>query len=169
MALFFIKGFDNYLIDELGNIYSLFSGRFLHYKTDKDGYKLVNLSKNKKIYTKKVHRLVAQTFIPNPNNLPEVNHKNGNKTDNCFENLEWVTHKQNIMHSYKTGLHKAYRGTYNKNSKKIYQLKDNIIVNIFDSITDASVKTCISLPSICRCCKGQFKHAGGYQWKYKDF
>lgn len=172
MDLTLIPGFDKYLIDDTGIVYSLYKGNELlvplHYKTDKDGYKLVNLSRNKKIYTKKVHRLVAQTFIPNPNNYPEVNHKDGDKANNRVENLEWVTHQQNIVHSYKYGLRKKHTGKYNKSSRVVFQIKDSVIINVFDSITEASAKTLVSVPSICRCCKGKFKHAGGYQWKYKD-
>lgn len=163
-----IKNFDNYLVDEFGNVYSLYSNNIKALKTDKDGYKLVNLSKNKKVYTKKVHRLVAEAFLSNPNKYKEVNHKDGNKANNHADNLEWVSHKQNIIHSYKYGLHKKYKGKDNKNSKQVIQIKNGNIINVFDSITDASVLTVISLTSICRCCKGKFKHAGGFQWKYKD-
>lgn len=60
-----------------------------------------------------LHRLVATTFIPNPKNKPQVNHKNGNKHDNRVENLEWVTQSENILHSYKTGLKKPMRGVKN--------------------------------------------------------
>jgi hypothetical protein len=63
----------------------------------------VKLCKNGKEQTQKVHRLVAQAFIPNPNNYPQVNHKNGIKTDNRVENLEWCNNRQNIIHSFKIG------------------------------------------------------------------
>lgn len=90
-------------------------GRFRNSKTNhilaqnktKNGYMLVtikdiqNKSKYKAFY---IHRLVAQAFIPNPNNLPQVNHKDGNKLNNCVDNLEWCTHSENMQHALRTGL-----------------------------------------------------------------
>ncbi|WP_410891373.1 HNH endonuclease [Neobacillus sp. 204] len=77
----------------------------------------VCLSKNGKIKMMRVHRLVASTFIPNPENKPEVNHKNGVKSDNEVSNLEWNTRIENVRHSYETGLKKALKGEENNNSK----------------------------------------------------
>lgn len=71
---------------------------------DKDGYLVVNLYEGGKYKTKKIHRLVAETFIPNPQKKPEVNHIDGDKTNNWYWNLEWVTTKENHLHAYKIGL-----------------------------------------------------------------
>lgn len=68
------------------------------------GYYRVDLSKERKSKRFRIHRLIAKTFIPNPNNFPEVNHINGNKKDNCINNLEWCTHKHNMKEAYKLGL-----------------------------------------------------------------
>lgn len=76
---------------------------------DKDGYKKVNFSVNGKTIYKRAHRLIALTFIPNPLNLPFVNHKNGDKSDNRVQNLEWVTAKENTRHAHLTGLHRGCR------------------------------------------------------------
>jgi hypothetical protein len=78
--------------------------------TDNKGYRRVGLMKDGKLVTRKVHRLVAENFIPNPNNLPQVNHINAIKTDNRVENLEWVTPKQNTQHSIMMGRFFFYSG-----------------------------------------------------------
>lgn len=71
---------------------------------DREGYLILTLSKNGITENKKIHRLVAQAFIPNRDLKPAVNHKDGNKTNNNVENLEWVSHSENTRHAYKTGL-----------------------------------------------------------------
>lgn len=93
-----------------------------------DGYLLVC------IYGKqlKVHRVIATHFIPNPDNLPQVNHKNGVKTDNRVENLEWCTHAQNILHGCRMGLIPPMRGSRNGNSS----LKEDQIRDIREALKD---------------------------------
>jgi hypothetical protein len=93
----------NYKVDVLGNVYGL-DGRILKAGKDKKGYLRVVLSIDNKLCTKKAHRLVAQTFIPNPKNKPFVNHINGVKSDNRVHNLEWVTAKENTKHAIDNGL-----------------------------------------------------------------
>lgn len=94
-----IRGLDR--IDTLGR---KVKGKILSVRTDKDGYLLVTLVKNNNAKTKKVHRVVAESFLQNPNNLPEVNHIDGDKRNNSVKNLEWCTHKENHVHARKTGL-----------------------------------------------------------------
>lgn len=98
-----IEEFPNCLISNNGNIKTLktLEDRTTHINS---GYELVVLTKNKRKYSRLIHRLVAQSFIPNPENKPCVNHLNGIKTDNRVANLEWVTYKENIEHAVKTGL-----------------------------------------------------------------
>lgn len=104
----YIPGYNNkYLISKLGIVNSLKANG--HHKTlkprrDRAGYKTVRLTKNGKTSTFYVHRLIAQLFIPNELNKPNINHKNGNKTNNWYENLEWVTHAENVQHAYEMGL-----------------------------------------------------------------
>ena len=82
-----------------------------------DGYYKVALSMDRRLRSFRVHRLVAQAFIDNPSELPEVNHKDGDKLNNNASNLEWCTHAQNIQHAFDNGLSVALRGATNGNSK----------------------------------------------------
>lgn len=91
-----IKGFDGYYISSFGRVYSeKQKKRFLKPHKTGGGYMMVGLYTNNKAYPKLVHRLVAETFIPNPKNYPQVNHKDENKTNNSADNLEWCTSKYN--------------------------------------------------------------------------
>lgn len=118
-----IIGYEGtYLISNFGNIKSLprknTKGKVLNPSKNNRGYLRVTLSVEGKTRYDSVHRLVAETFIPNPKKLPEVNHLDGNKLNNNVENLEWVTKGQNQIHAYKTGLRKTtqkQRDTSRKN------------------------------------------------------
>lgn len=125
-------------------------------------YSLYNL-KNKKSTTHYAHRLVAQAFIFNPNNLPQVNHKNGNKSDNHLENLEWVTEAENSRHAVLTGL--------NKCKKKIYQVDENKnIIKKWDSITDAANSLNTAFANISQALRSNNNRSCGYLWFHeKDY
>ena len=106
-----------YLISNDGFIKSLKHNKILIPYIDKDGYSGVGVFVNYKPYYKRVHRLVAEAFIPNPENKPQVNHKDGNKQNNCVDNLEWVTNQENVQHAIKIGLIKkrnASNGSFHK-------------------------------------------------------
>ena len=130
---------------------------------DRDGYLKVCLSKNGHHYVKSVHRLVAEAFIPNPYNLPVINHINEDKQDNRVKNLEWCTVQHNTMHG--TGRIR----TAMKQGRAVIQLDmhDNII-DEFYSMGVASKTTGIPQPNIFKVCNGERNTAGGYKWRYKD-
>ena len=102
-----IKGFEDYWVDTEGRVWSVKSGEMKERtpKKTKKGYLRVNLCKNNKVKDFSIHRLVAMTFLDNPDNYPQVNHKNGIKTDNRVSNLEWCSGSQNTKHAYAIGLH----------------------------------------------------------------
>jgi hypothetical protein len=149
-----IVGFDNYAIDESGNVLSksrqiidtkghvyMICERILKPTVNKkSGYVFVGLRKDNKTYNLYVHRLVAETFIPNPNNYPTVNHKDGNKQNNSVENLEWCSYSDNNQHAYDTGLHK--RGSAHYLSK----LTEDDVIRIKSMYFVDNV----SIPEICK-------------------
>lgn len=119
----------------------------------------VNLSKDNHVKTYRVHRLVAEAFIPNSDNLPQVNHKDENKLNNSVENLEWCSSKYNLNYGTRKIRFSKSRGK----SVKCVETGE-----IYQSARDASRKTNIYQSSISRCCNGDygFKTAGGYHWEY---
>ena len=94
----------HYEVDTFGRVYSTFNKSYLTQRNSEWGYPTVHLAYGNNKGNAVVHRLVAQTFIPNPDNKPCVNHKDGNKENNHVSNLEWVTHKENTAHAIATGL-----------------------------------------------------------------
>lgn len=137
------------------------------------GYPKVVLSKDGVTSTKSVHRLVAIHFIANPENKPCVNHKNGIKTDNKVENLEWVTTSENELHSYKILGKKSpvgmtgKLGALCKLSKKVRQFDlDGNFIKEYGGVSDAERLTGISNQNISSVCRGKRREAGGYKWEY---
>ena len=120
----------NYFADEQGNIYSEKTKKFLKGHIENSGYKSVCLGINGKKKNYLVHRLIAQTFIPNLNNLPIVNHKDGNKTNNCVDNLEWVSSSENRIHAVKTEISNLAYG------ERIKINKENIDLNNWKQYKD---------------------------------
>lgn len=172
-----------YLISNFGNMKSterycyhgdkpwLVKERLLSKVVGHTGYIEYQVTYNKKHRSEKAHRLVAEAFIPNPENKPQVNHIDGNKQNNRVENLEWCTNGENSKHAFRTGLnHANYTPS---NSRKILQInKDtNEIIAKYPSI-NAALRH-FNLPitkraNIVECCKGKQKTGYGYKWKYED-
>ena len=135
-------------------------GKILKAFKDTSGYWRVCMNTNEQ---HSVHRLVAQAFIPNPNNLPQVNHKDEDKTNNRVDNLEWCDRKYNM--NYGTLQERRIRKVF----KPILQYtKDGVFIKEWESIVSAAQQTNISRKHISDCCCGRGKTAGGYVWKHKE-
>lgn len=106
-----VVGYEEiFSITEDGKVYSKRTNKFLVQGTTKTGYKVISSrvgGRCGKAICLRVHRLVAEAFIPNPENKPHVNHKDGDKSNNCISNLEWVTEHENLQHAWDSGLRKA--------------------------------------------------------------
>lgn len=134
----------------------------------KRGYYIVTLCKGKERKTKKIHRLVAEAFIPNVENKLQVNHIDGNKLNNNVKNLEWCTDSENMIHAYKTGLMKPVIGKQNGASREVikYDLNMNEIAR-YETGRLAAKKNNISKNGIAWRCKVG-KPIKGFIWKYKE-
>lgn len=159
-----IQGYEGkYQISNLGNVYSLITNKILKPGLTLDGYYQVNLYKNgvkKHLY---IHRLVAQSFLDNPNNYPIINHKDENPMNNIYSNLEWCDKKYN----------NNYGKCKDKHAKTVskpinqYDLQDNFIKQ-WNSMKKASETLKLSRGNICLCCQGIRNKTGGYRWRYLD-
>ena len=161
-----VKNYESlYEVSDQGRVKSLKFGkeRILKQGRMPNGYLLVCLYNNGEKKSCKVHRLVAQTFIPNPDNLPEVNHKDENKENNSVQNLEWCDRKYN--QNYGTGIQRMAE----KKSKQVLQFtKSGEFVREWKSAMDVQRTIGYFNNSISNCCNGKLKSAYGYIWKYKD-
>lgn len=162
-----IAGFENlYEISNMGKVRSKTGyngkytriGKYIKPGINKNGYYQVSLYKNSKRYCLYLHRLVAKSFIPNPQNLPCVNHIDERKDNNSVENLEWCTHFYN--NHYKTA-----EFTRDKAVKQ-FSLSGEIIA-VFPRIKEAAIAVNLKgTSSITACCRGRRNTAGGYKWQY---
>lgn len=155
-----VEGFENYEVSGNGYVRNAQTGEFLKPTLNTWGYPSVTLCSNGKRRNMTVHRLVAEAFIPNPYNLPEVNHLDENKTNNSVPNLEWTTKKENM--NYGTRTQRA-------NAKKFkcvvqYTLAGEVVKN-WDSVKDAE-QAGFHHSAISACCHGQRKSHGGFAWRY---
>ena len=132
-------------------------------QSSQQDYKFVGLLIDGQQKRMRVHRMVAMTFIDNPDNKPYVNHINGNRSDNNVENLEWVTPSENTRHAVETGLMNSGR----KRAVIQYSLNGEQMAT-FESASEAARQTGGSQSKITMCCKRQRQTANDYQWRYYD-
>ena len=163
-----------YTIHKNGRVYSEFVGRFLQNRLSNRGYYHVLLTENGIEKNHLIHRLVATAFIPNPDNKPQVNHKDGNKLNNNLDNLEWCTNRENAKHSYENGLTKHENLVKASNisaeilSKPVAQYDlDGNIINIFKSFADAGMFLGKQSggSNIGKMIGSNFKQVYGYKWR----
>ena len=154
-----IKDYEGlYAITEDGNVYSYISKKYLKPTLDK-GYYRITLYKNGKIKRYLIHRLVAEAFIPNPDNLPCVNHLDEDKKNNCVSNLEWCSYEYN--NNYGTRTERVSKKLF----KSIYCIE---LDRTFDGATQAARELNLDQGSITKCCQGKRKTTGGFHFRYTE-
>ena len=152
-----IEGYEGiYQVSNLGRVKSLKFNkeRILKPRKDTIGYLAVILYKDGKVKRYLVHRLVANAFIPNSNNLEDINHINEIKTDNRLSNLEWMNHKDNVRYSQAVAVNQ-------------YTL-DGKFIRRWDCIKEIQYSLGFNQGNICSCCQGKLKSSYGFNWFYSD-
>lgn len=175
-----IKGYEGlYKISNMGRVYSLLTEKFLKPGiNNQTKYKAVVLYNKGKTITKKIHRLIAEHFIPNPENKSFIDHIDGNRQNNSISNLRWVTHKENLNNPLaKEKQHQGIIKSWEKRSrtktfKQLKKVSKPVICieanMIFPSINEAGRYLNLDARKICQACKGKFEKFGGYHWKYAE-
>lgn len=143
-----LEEYKNYEVSSLGKIKNCTSNKILKPRVLESGYLLMYLGANGIYKNFYLHRLVALAFLPNPNNFTDVDHIDGNKFNNAIDNLQWLSHEDNVKKS---------------NNKKVLCIE---LDKIFESTTDASQQLGIDQSNISRCCNGKRKTCGGFHWQY---
>ena len=181
-----IDGYENmYQVSNLGRVRSVdrdvycevspnklqhIYGKVLKQGTNHKGYPIVYLSKDGKQKTITVHRLAALTFIENPLNLPQVNHIDGDKTNNNVSNLEWCDNSYNQIHAHKTGLFPKYEDTvgWGRPARPVAMLDLNTkeVLRTFETLASVKRETGINQFNVRSVCLGLRNHAGEYDWKF---
>ena len=168
----------SYKVNTKGVVKNFRTGKIVKQFDGGNGYLHVSLAVGTKGFSKNVHRMVAELFPDlvhwtedakgKPFEELDVNYKDENKYNNCVDNLEWCTRKYNI--NYGSCLEKRSKSRINKgNGKSILQYTlDMVFVAEYPSAAEAERQTGIFNTAILQCCKGRYKQAGGYIWKYKD-
>lgn len=180
-----INDFPNYQVSNFGRIkskerftrvgirnvkYILRKEKILKPLKITNGYLGIRLYNGENVKTFKIHRLVANHFIPNPKNYPQVNHIDGNKLNNHIENLEFCSHKHNMQEAWNLNLisrcHKKGKEHHRSITVLQYDINGNFIKE-WECIRQVEKELGICHQNISKCCKGKYKTCGGYIWKYK--
>ena len=169
----FIPGYSNgYMVSNLGRVLSFKRSVEIRPFRCRNGYLAVSLRDGKASHNELVHRLVAEAFVQNEDYLPEVNHINGDKTDNRAENLEWCTRKQNMEHAAATGLlHTSKRMAHLDNMTRIATKSHKRPVvrsdgEYFDSVHEAARAIGASASNVSAVCRGKYKSCEGFTFRY---
>jgi hypothetical protein len=159
-----IDGYDNYEISDEGRVRNSKTGRVLKPSCSRGGYEKVNLRSNGVQKSAKIHRLVAENFIPNDDYSKVVNHKDGNKINNSVTNLEWCTPSENNRHAFRHGL--CYRPV----NSGVPRRKTMIVETgmIFDSVSDCARFLKVAESQVSMCLSGRVKTCRGYHIIYAD-
>ena len=159
-----MKEHQDYEISNLGRVKNKKTGKIRKTTINNKGYEQIIVYINKKAKTYYIHRLVANNFVNNPNNLKEVNHINENKLDNRADNLEWCSGEYNLH--FGTRIQRILK-TKEPTFKKIKQkdLEGNTI-KVWKNIIEIQKKTNFNKQSIHYCCSGRYKTSNGYIWEY---
>ena len=167
-----IDGFDNYSVSNDGLVRNDKNNHIKEQRLDRYGYPMTSIYKDGKAYTQKIHRLVAGTFIDNPDGKEQVNHIDGNKANNNVTNLEWVTRSENMKHAFANGLVKphASRGMLGKKNPNAGRHGIPIMVietgKVYKSVADCAEDLGISAQRICDVLKGHSRSYRGYTFEY---
>ena len=150
--------YKGYYVTKCGKVFNRY-GRELKPSLNKGGYKFLSLSHQGKTKTTMLHRMLAECFIPNPHNYPQINHRDGNKVNNELSNLEWCTPSYNVQHAWDTGLATTPE-------KPVVCLDTG---KVYKSARYAADTLNYKSPSaITACCLGKRKTAYGFVWRYKN-
>lgn len=187
-----IEEFPNYSVSNIGRVRNDLTNTLLSGYLAKVGYYMISLLKHNKCIHRSIHRLVAMAFIPNPENKPTVNHIDGNKQNNCVENLEWATYSENNYHAWNC-IDSSNRRSQLKarlnSPNNVYFRKGHIVTDemrrkmskvkkkplicietqiIYSCAEEAANYVSVGKQCITHACNGRCKTAGGYHWEYVE-